>query len=75
MEIIYLQFLKNILGIKSRPGLKEEPRELKDSNTPIKSIETECKAEDNNFRGLLWMELTRSIVRSLIIGIISVSSI
>jgi len=53
VEIIYLQFLKNILGIKSRPGLKEEPRELKDSNTPIKSIETECKAEDNNFRGLL----------------------
>jgi hypothetical protein len=42
-----------MLGIKSRPGLEEEPRELKDSNTSIKSIETECKAEDNNVGGLL----------------------
>lgn len=49
-EIIYLQFLKNILyyilGIKSGPGLELESKELRDSNTFIKSIETKWIKEE-----------------------------
>lgn len=41
MEIIYLQkCLKSIQGIKSESGLELEPKELRDLNTSIKSIET-----------------------------------
>ncbi|KAL4083402.1 hypothetical protein QTP88_028725 [Uroleucon formosanum] len=52
VEITYLQFLKNILGIKSGPGLEVETREQRDSNTSIKSIEIECNEEDKTFGGL-----------------------
>lgn len=49
VKIIHLQFFKNMLGNKSGPGLEAESRELIDSNTSTKSIETECKAEDYTF--------------------------
>lgn len=41
-----------MLGIKSGPGLEAETRELRDSKILIRSINTECKAEDNTFGGL-----------------------
>jgi len=54
MELTYVQFLKNMFGIKSGQWLEMKFKELRDPNTSIKSIRTECKKEDKTFRGLCW---------------------
>lgn len=40
-EITNLQFLRNMLGSKSGPGLEVELKELSDLNTSIRSMEQE----------------------------------
>lgn len=55
MEIIYLQkFLKSIQRIKSESGLELEPKELRDLNTSIKSIETKWIEEERTLSELFW---------------------
>jgi len=48
-EITYVQFLKNMLGIKSNPKLELEVNELSESKISSRSIEHQCKGDRRTF--------------------------